>query len=117
MRKYLVASLVGHVGVTLVGSLLSLSLVSPPPAFTTMKVDLQSMTLPEREAPDLEPEPAPEPEPETPVVEPPPREVPPPPPDLVRPPETVTPDPAPPEPEPEVDRRPPDPELPPVTEV
>lgn len=59
MRKYLLASLVGHVAFTLVGSLLSIQLLKPPPAFTTMRVDLQSMTLPEREAdqPTLPPEP------------------------------------------------------------
>ena len=57
MRKYLLASLFGHVAFTLVGSLLSIQLLKPPPAFTTMRVDLQSMTLPEPKTPQRTPEP------------------------------------------------------------
>lgn len=90
MRKYLLGSLIAHVGLTVVGSLLSAFFLSAPPSLRVMKLDLQNLSLPETQAPAepetqtppaeaepeaAEPEPA-EAEPE-PVVPSPPAELPP----------------------------------------
>lgn len=66
-RRWILGSLVGHVGVTVLFSLLGAALLSPPPPLQVMRVNLQSLQLPAEEPAATVVEPAPRPEPE--VVE------------------------------------------------
>lgn len=81
MRKYLLGSLIAHVGLTVVGSLLAAVFVSSPPTLRVMKLDLQNLSLPEVQEDSAPPVAEPEPveqtdvEPE-PVIPPPPQELP-----------------------------------------
>jgi len=66
-RKFVLGSLAGHVGITLLFSMLGAALLEPPPPLTLVKVNLQTFELP-REKPRAEPErevvpPLPRPEP------------------------------------------------------
>jgi TonB family protein len=71
-RKFVLGSLAGHVGVTLLFSMLGAALLSPPPPLQLVKVNLQTLELPREVTPEAPPpiaEPVrSEPEPE-PVVE------------------------------------------------
>lgn len=83
-RRWVLGSLAGHVGFTLLFSVLGAALLSPPPPLQVVRVNLQTMELPseetpaapvreERAEPEVVEDPVVEPEPE-PVPEPP-REV------------------------------------------
>lgn len=70
-RRWILGSLVGHVGFTLLFSILGAALLSPPPPLQVVRVNLQTMDLPAQE-PAVVPLAQPEPEPtvvEKPVVE------------------------------------------------
>ena len=96
MRNYILASLVGHLAVLLMGNWLAMHVVEDPPAFDAISVSLA--TLPELASPEPEPEPEPIPDPPTETKVPTPR---------------LDPDPVPPSAvEPEPDLVPPDPALP-----
>lgn len=72
-RRWILGSIAGHVGFTLLFSLLGAALLSPPPPLQVVRVNLQTMELPSDETPAVpaaeeraEPEVVEEPEPEPP---------------------------------------------------
>jgi len=76
-RRWLVGSLAGHVGITLVFSMLGAALLSPPPPLQVLRVNLQSIEMPAEQTPapevvveEMQPEPIVE-EPPDPVQTPP----------------------------------------------
>jgi TonB family protein len=83
-RKFILGSLAGHVGITLLFSIMGAALLSPPPPLQLVKVNLQTLELPREITPDppvqeaVQPEPEPvveQPEPEPDPVPPQPKEV------------------------------------------
>jgi TonB family protein len=67
-RKFMLGSLAGHVGITLLFSILGAAFLSPPPPLQLVQVNLQTMELPREVAPEPEPvretvQPEPEPVP------------------------------------------------------
>lgn len=54
-RRWLVGSLAGHVGITLLFSLLGAAFLSPPPPLQVLRVNLQSVEMPAEQTPTPEP--------------------------------------------------------------
>jgi protein TonB len=67
-RRFMLGSLAGHVGVTLLFSILGAAFLSPPPPLQLVKVNLQTMELPREITPDPPAQETVQPEPE-PIVE------------------------------------------------
>ena len=51
-RKFILGSLAGHVGITLLFSIMGAALLSPPPPLQLVKVNLQTLELPREITPD-----------------------------------------------------------------
>lgn len=67
-RKFVLGSLAGHVGITLLFSIVGAALLSPPPPLQLVSVNLQTLELPRQTTPDPPVQETVQPEPE-PVVE------------------------------------------------
>ena len=67
-RKFVLGSLAGHVGITLLFSIVGAALLSPPPPLQLVSVNLQTLELPRQTRPDPPVQESVQPEPE-PVVE------------------------------------------------
>lgn len=67
-RKFVLGSLAGHVGITLLFSIVGAAILSPPPPLQLVSVNLQTLELPQRTTPDPPVQETVQPEPE-PVIE------------------------------------------------